>query len=109
MKGNTSRTAARKAGAAAVGRLFHGPICPRVLNTLSAESGVSTQAPLSVGPVFDIAVPSGATAPCCLCCGAPITWEKLAKAGTRLPLARGGFYACCDTCDSKNRAGLVDR
>jgi hypothetical protein len=98
-----STTAARKAGAAAAGRLFRSvPKPPRALRNLNWDAAPTTQ--LSVGPVFDVVVPSEAMAPCCLCCGTLLAWQKLASVGSRLPLARGGFYACCDACDCKNQA-----
>jgi hypothetical protein len=104
----TSTAAARKAGAAAAGRLFLGaPRPPRALRSIESIELIRMTAegpPLSVGPVFDVVIPSAAMAPCCLCCGSLLTWEKLAFTGYRLPLARGGFYACCDVCDCKNQA-----
>lgn len=94
--------AASKAGAAAAHRLFLSTPLPA--RTLCALNTASARAPLSMVPVFNTVVPYGNTAPCCFGCGAPISWEKLACAGTRLPLAMGGFYACCDACDAKNQS-----
>jgi len=54
-----------------------------------------------------VVIPSAAIAPCCLCCGALQAWEKLAADGRRLPLARGGFYVCCEACDLKNQAVIT--
>jgi len=103
-----STAAARKAGTAAAGRLFRAvprpPRAPRSIESIELLRMTAEGPPLSVGPVFDIVVPSAAMAPCCLCCGCLLTWDKLASAGRRLPLARGGFYACCDACDCKNQA-----
>jgi hypothetical protein len=101
----SSTAAARKAGAAAAGRLFRSaPKPPRALRNLNWDAAHPPTTQLSVGPVFDVVVPSAAMAPCCLCCGTLLAWQKLASAGSRLPLARGGFYACCDACDRKNQA-----
>ena len=110
----SSTVAARKAGTSAAVRLFRGiPRGPRSLHPLryrsqkenTDEKTTQVQQQLLVGPIFDIVVPSAAMAPSCLCCGALLlSWEKLAVDGHRLPLGRGGFYACCEACDLKNQA-----
>lgn len=105
----SSTTAARKAGSAAAIRLFRGtPRGPRFFHSLKSGPLEAIDkinfVTLAVGPVFDIVVPCSALAPCCICCGDLLTWEKLSVEGHRLPLGRGGFYVCCDSCKLKNQA-----